>query len=323
GGVPLADPTLIASLQKRQIAHPAIWVGNDLIYADIPARKFPPPDRTDASAVEYHLDQTDYLVAARSTSVGNGTLAYAVLVPLAALRSTLLTSVTTVAGLGLLLVVGTLIAVGFVTNRLLLPIRQLREGAALIGKGNLAQRITVKTGDEIEALADQFNDMASQLQESYSELENKVHMRTRELARSVEELRALGEVSHAVNSTLDLQAVLTTIVSKAVPLAGTEAGAIYVFNETSQEFQLRATYGMDDELIAAIHGHHIRMGETAVGQAAQRRAPVQIADVCDESASDVLAPIVRAGFRALLIVPLFSAERLVGALVVRRKQPGE
>src|SRR5262249_5027122 len=130
GGVPLADPTLIASLQKRQIAHPAIWVGNDLIYADIPARKFPPPDRTDASAVEYHLDQTDYLVAARSTSVGNGTLAYAVLVPLAALRSTLLTSVTTVAGLGLLLVVGTLIAVGFVTNRLLLPIRQLREGAA-------------------------------------------------------------------------------------------------------------------------------------------------------------------------------------------------
>src|SRR5262249_34846618 len=114
-----------------------------------------------------------------------------------------------------------------------------------------------------------------------------------------------------------------TIVSKAVPLAGTEAGAIYVFNETSQEFQLRATYGMDDELIAAIHGHHIRMGETAVGQAAQRRAPVQIADVCAESGSDVLAPIVRAGFRALLIVPLFSAERLVGALVVRRKQPGE
>ena len=62
---------------------------------------------------------------------------------------------------------------------------------------------------------------------------NELRARTDELARSVEELRALGEVSQAVNSTLDLETVLTTIVAKAVQLSGTEAGAIYVFDEAA------------------------------------------------------------------------------------------
>ena len=75
---------------------------------------------------------------------------------------------------------------------------------------------------------------------------DEVQARTRELTQSVEELRALGEVSQAVNSTLDLQTVLDTIVAKATQLSGTEAGAIYVFDEANRQFQLRATYGMTD-----------------------------------------------------------------------------
>src|SRR5262249_52340332 len=51
----------------------------------------------------------------------------------------------------------------------------------------------------------------------------ELRARTFELTRSVEELRALGEVSQAVNSTLDLQTVLDTIVGRAVQLSGTEA----------------------------------------------------------------------------------------------------
>ena len=78
---------------------------------------------------------------------------------------------------------------------------------------------------------------------------NELRQRTDELGRSVGELRALGEVSQAVNSTLDLQTVLSTIVAKAVQLSATEAGAIYVFDEVRREFHLRATYGMDEELI--------------------------------------------------------------------------
>ena len=152
---------------------------------------------------------------------------------------------------------------------------------------------------------------------------DEVQVRTEELAKSVEELRALGDVSQAVNSTLDLETVLSTIVAKAVQLSETEAGTIYVFNAETQKFELRSTYGMDDTLIAAIKERHIRIGgDPGVGQAAANRAPVQIPDV-RKVPSEHLEVLVRAGFRALLAVPLLGANRIVGALVVRRRKPGE
>ena len=151
---------------------------------------------------------------------------------------------------------------------------------------------------------------------------DEVQARTRELSQSIGELRALGEVSHAVNSTLDLETVLTTIVAKATQLSNTEAGAIYVFDDASREFRLRATYGMDDEIIAAIRDRHIHLGETAIGRAVEQRTPIQVPDIQSDPSS-VLDVIVRAGFRGHLTVPLLGAGRIVGALVVRRKKPGE
>jgi GAF domain-containing protein len=151
---------------------------------------------------------------------------------------------------------------------------------------------------------------------------DEVQARTRELSQSVEELSALGEVSQAINSTLDVEAVLTTIVAKAVQLSGTEAGTIYTFDESRQEFWLRATHGMDEAMIAAIRDRRIAAGETAIGKAAAERVPVQIPDVLKE-ASLVLDVVVRAGYRSMLIVPLLSPGQIVGALVVRRKAPGE
>ena len=108
---------------------------------------------------------------------------------------------------------------------------------------------------------------------------NELRARTIELARSVEELRALGEVSQAVNSTVDLETVLTTIVAKATQLSGTEAGAIYEFDDANQEFQLRSTYGMNDAIVAEIRDRHIHIGETTIGEAVERREPVQIPDL--------------------------------------------
>jgi GAF domain-containing protein len=146
---------------------------------------------------------------------------------------------------------------------------------------------------------------------------------TSDLARSVEELRALGQVSQAVNSTVDLETVLTTIVAKATQLSRTEAGAIYVFDDLNEEFRLHATYGMDEKVVDEIRHRHIRKGETAIGEAVKRRTPIQIPDVHSDPSQFVLDIIVRAGFRALLIIPLLGADRIVGALVVRRKRPGE
>jgi signal transduction histidine kinase len=144
----------------------------------------------------------------------------------------------------------------------------------------------------------------------------------RQLTQSVEELRALGQVTQAVNSTVDLETVLTTIVAKATQLSSTEAGAIYVFDDANQEFRLRATYGLDDAVVAELRDSHIRMGETAISEAVEQGTPIQVPDIQNDP-SAALDVIVRAGFRALLVVPLLGTDRIVGTLVVRRKQPGE
>jgi signal transduction histidine kinase len=388
----------------------------------------------------------------------------------------------------------------FLARKMIIPIQQLRLGAAQIGAGNLEQRISIKTGDELEALADQFNDMAGRLEESYAGLEQKVELRTHELseslaqqtatsevlrvissspgelepvfqtmlenatriceaafgsmllregdglrrvaihnappgflefdsrtpvispnvsnalrelwntkqvvhvtdlmasdpndpiakfaggrtlvvvpmlkedelmgaigiyrqelrpftekqielvtnfanqaviaienvrllnelrartddlARSVGELQALGDVSQAVNSTLDLEQVLTTIVQRAVQLSRTDAGAIYVFDEARQEFRLRATYGMSEDMIVAITDRRIGTGDAHIGPAATERRPIQVADIQNEPPSPINDINVREGYRAVLIIPLLRPDHIVGALVVRRKVPGE
>jgi signal transduction histidine kinase/HAMP domain-containing protein len=146
--------------------------------------------------------------------------------------------------------------------------------------------------------------------------------RTDELSRSVGELRALGEVSQAVNSTLDLGTVLSTIVAKAVQLSNTDAGAIYVFNEADREFHLRATYGMEQELIDALSKQHIGLDETNIAPVMAQREPIQIADLREEALNPINQLTLRAGYRARLTAPLFRGDEIIGMLVVRRRTPG-
>jgi GAF domain-containing protein len=152
---------------------------------------------------------------------------------------------------------------------------------------------------------------------------DEVQARTQELAQSVEELRALGEVSQAVNSTLDLQTVLSTIVAKAVNLSATEAGAIYVFDELRREFHLRATYGMDQGLIDALTQRRIGLDEPNITPAFLAGEPIQVPDLREAVSSAANDIVLHAGFRgALLIAPLLRGEEIVGMLVVRRRTPG-
>jgi GAF domain-containing protein len=151
---------------------------------------------------------------------------------------------------------------------------------------------------------------------------SELRQRTDELGRSVGELRALGEVSQAVNSTLDIETVLSTIVAKAVQLSGTDAGAIYVFDELEREFRLRATYGMDQELIDALRQQHIGMDEPNVERAFAEGEPIQVADLREDAPSPANEIVLRAGYRARLAAPLMRGEEIVGMLVVRRRTPG-
>src|SRR5260221_6512568 len=221
----------------------------------------------------------------------------------------------------------------YVSRNLIRRLTRLSGGMLAIAGGNHHTPIDISGSDEVAEMGRvveilrkntlERDDLLVEKAQAADRLEQQVKERTAELAQSVEELRALGDVSPAVNLTVDLETVLTTIVVQANQLSSTEAGAIYVFDDAAQEFRLRATYGMDDKIIAEIKDRHMHIGETAIGKAAVRRMPVQIPDVRNDPASSVLDVIVRAGFRAHLTVPLLSADRIVGALVVRRKAPGE
>ena len=175
--------------------------------------------------------------------------------------------------------------------------------------------------DKQMALVETFADQAAIAIENVRLLDELRH-RTDELGRSVEELRALGEVSQAVNSTLDLETVLSTIVSRAVQLSRTDAGAIYVFDDERREFRLHATYGMSETMIAAITDQRIGLGD-AIGAATAQRKPIQVPDIRSEPTSPINEIIVREGYRGILVIPLLRPDHIVGALVVRRKTPGE
>lgn len=77
-----------------------------------------------------------------------------------------------------------LVAALVLSRRMTIPIQALTQGAARIGSGDLDQQLAIKTGDELEALGGQFNQMAARLRESYATLEGKVAERTAELAQA-------------------------------------------------------------------------------------------------------------------------------------------
>jgi signal transduction histidine kinase/putative methionine-R-sulfoxide reductase with GAF domain len=151
----------------------------------------------------------------------------------------------------------------------------------------------------------------------------ELQARTGKLARSVEELKALGEVGQAVSLTLDIEKVLATIVARAVQLSGTDCGVIYEYDEGRQEFHLRASHGMEQQVVEALRATPIRWDEGATGRAVTTRAPVQVADILDqrELTSTRVRPILtRLGYRSLLSVPLLREQQIMGGLTVWRRQ---
>ena len=157
----------------------------------------------------------------------------------------------------------------------------------------------------------------------------ELEARTQELTRSVGELRALGDVGRALSSTLDLDTVLQTIVTRASQLAGTDACSLFEYDEVAEVFRLRASSYRDpgeaETLDAIGRATPIPKGQGVVSRAAASRQPVQVPDIAVEGSyeSPIRGPLMQAGYRAILTVPLFLEERVIGALGVSRKTPGE
>jgi len=177
------------------------------------------------------------------------------------------------------------------------------------------------TDDEI-ALLKTFADQAVIAIEN-ARLLTELQARTSELTRSVGELRALGEVGQAISSTLDLQTVLSTIVARATELAGVDAGVIYEYDEQREVFVPRATAHLEAQIVETMLSSPVRKGEGVTGRLAEVPEPIQVPDILEAPAeSRVRGTLVRAGYRALLAVPLVREDHLLGGLTVLRKATG-
>jgi signal transduction histidine kinase/putative methionine-R-sulfoxide reductase with GAF domain len=154
---------------------------------------------------------------------------------------------------------------------------------------------------------------------------SELRARTGELTRSVEQLTALGEISRAVSSTLDVETVLDTIGSRATQLAGADGCAIYEYDEATQTFRVRATHNFDTAFVDTLRAMPLRKGEGVMGRATETREPIQIADIAMPGIyqSQVRDVLVGAGFRAVVSVPLLREEQIIGSLSLIRKAPGE
>ncbi|MFO1317738.1 MAG: GAF domain-containing protein [Burkholderiales bacterium] len=206
--------------------------------------------------------------------------------------------------------------------RSVLAVPLLREGSA-IGGIAVGRSEPGSFSDAQVALLQTFADQAVIAIENVR-LFKELQARTADLSRSVGELRALGEVGQAVSSTLDLETVLSTIVTRATELTGMDGGSIYEYDEAHEEFHLHTADRLPNDLVAALRATPMRKGEGVLGRMAVSREPVQIPDILDERAyqSRVRDRLVRLGYRAILAVPLMRDDRLLGGLAVNRKSVG-
>jgi signal transduction histidine kinase len=218
---------------------------------------------------------------------------------------------------------------------------RVRQGAERIGARSVVFAPLVREGQGIGAIfvsrdiVSPFSEREIALLQTFADqaviaIENarlfqELQSRTEQLGESVEQFRALAEVSQAVNSTLDLDQVLSTIVTRAVQLSATNFGAVYEYEEADKQLRLRATYGLDADVVEAMLAKTLKLGEGATGEAAQTRAPVEVANVGSAAESfdgDLQKVIERAGVRSLLAIPLLREGRVLGALSVSRTVTG-
>ncbi len=194
------------------------------------------------------------------------------------------------------------VAVGI--RRLTKPIAELIGAAEKVAGGDFGHTISADTGDEIQELADQFNRMSSQLQESYTNLEHRVATRTRELA-------ALNAIATVVSQSLDLDEILTGALDTTLQVMDIEAGGIYLLDEADQILNIAVQRGFSPEFVAGVD--RLKVGEGFSGRVVQSGQPLVVRDV---SADPRLtrAVVREEGLRSMAIVPLSSKGKVLGTL---------
>jgi two-component system, NtrC family, sensor kinase len=206
----------------------------------------------------------------------------------------------------------------FLARRMVGPIQALRAGAARIGGGDFSQRISIPTGDELEGLANQFNDMGARLQESYAGLENKVEQRTAELSETLQQQTATSEVLKVISSSaFDLQPVFNTIVQTASRLC--EADFALIFKLRGDRYEVVAANNATDAYVKHATEHPIPPGRgSLVGRTALERKPVHIPDCLADPEYSAMDYQVVGRYRTMLGVPLLQEGEPIGVIGMSR-----
>jgi signal transduction histidine kinase len=213
----------------------------------------------------------------------------------------------------------------FLARRMVGPIQALRVGAERIGGGDFTQRISIPTGDELEGLANQFNDMGERLQESYADLENKVERRTAELKESLEQQTATSEVLETISSSAgDLEPVFNKMLGNATRICGARFGTMTLYEDGG--FRTVALYNApkayaDTQLYRVIRPHP----ESGLSAVEKTHQPVHIDDIRTqapyvEGNRNVRALADLAGARTLVIVPMLKENELIGTITIFRQE---
>ncbi len=232
---------------------------------------------------------------------------------------------TSILRTGLLLLAGLVIsalAALALARSMVQPIRILDEGARRIGDGDLDQKIRIQTGDELEALADQFNRMTGQLSESYAGLERKVDERTRELTNSLDQQTAISEILRVISSSpTDVTPVLRAVAERAAHLCGTPYARIFMIDGDL----LRPRADLFPAEAPGKAPGPVPLSRTSMaGRATIDRMTIHVEDVVpllDTEFPDARPNVELTGQRASLAVPLIREGGAYGAIVLYRLEP--
>ena len=234
---------------------------------------------------------------------------------------------------GILLLAGLVLSVVaslLVARRMVEPIRAVTEGAARIGAGELDQDIAVHTGDELEALAVQFNTMAARLKDSYAGLERKVEARTAELSETLEQQTATNGILQVISgSHTDLQPVFEAILENATRLCEAHIGLLGLYD--GERYQTVAHRGASADFAAWImsRGPFVPSSEEGgTGRMIAERQSVQMPDYREtpgfrDGVERFVLMEKLGGVRTYLLVPILKDGKVIGGITIYRPEVRE